>query len=81
MAVVIAAVVNDGVGGSVEAVLGVVVVVEIWVGKIDPKEVCVLMVGGVDFSPLVLEAIPARMLLAAASTASTDDESRDWWCW
>lgn len=55
--------------------------VETWVGKIDPNEVCVLMVGGVDFSPLVLDAIPARMLLAAASTASTDDESRDWWCW
>lgn len=72
----VAVVVDDG-GGSVEAIL-CAVVLETWVGKMDPSDVCVRMVGGVDFSPLVLEAIPARILLAAASTASTDDESRDW---
>jgi len=36
------------------------------------------MVGGADFSPLVLEEIPAKMLFAAASTASTDDDILEW---
>jgi len=69
-------------GGIAEGVLVLGgAAMEICVGKMDPSDVCVLIVGGVDLSPLVLEDIPARMLLAAASTASTDDESRDWWSW
>lgn len=48
------------------------------VGRMAPSEVCVRMVGGADFSPLVLEEIPAKMLFAAASTASTDDDILEW---